>query len=167
MSRNGSIVRLAGGLAVAGALLACGGGDEASRAEGSRGVALAADAAQEVVVYKTPTCGCCASWVEHLEAAGFDVEVHDTSELWRVKAEAGVPGQLQSCHTARVGDYVIEGHVPADAIVRLLNEQPDVRGLAVPDMPIGSPGMEQGDRREPYDILTFDAEGRTEVYESR
>ncbi|MGH7539817.1 MAG: DUF411 domain-containing protein, partial [Gemmatimonadota bacterium] len=89
------------------------------------------------------------------------------NELARIKTEAGVPAQLQSCHTARVGDYVIEGHVPADAIARLLAEQPHVKGLAVPGMPVGSPGMEQGDRVEPYEILTFDAEGRTRVFEQR
>lgn len=162
-----SLGGLVGGLALAGALAACGGEDEAARAGGAPGTALAAEAPREVVVYRSPTCGCCAAWAEHLEAAGFEVEVRDTNDLGRVKAAAGVPARLQSCHTATVGDYVVEGHVPADAIVRLLNERPDVRGLAVPGMPIGSPGMEQGDRKDPYDILAFDEEGRTEVYDSR
>lgn len=118
-----------------------------------------------VTVYKSPACGCCESWVEHLRAAGFDVEVEDTNDLAAVKAEAGVPAGLQSCHTATVGDYVFEGHIPVEDIVSFLEEKPDARGLAVPGMPIGSPGMEQGDRVDPYDVILFDGSG-TRVYRS-
>jgi hypothetical protein len=118
-----------------------------------------------VKVYKSPSCGCCANWVEHMRAAGFDVEVEDTEQLASVKAEAGVPPQLQSCHTALIGDYVFEGHVPAAAIVRFLDEKPDLDGLAVPGMPVGSPGMEMGGRVDPFDVVAWNGV-ETSVYES-
>lgn len=120
-----------------------------------------------IKVYKSPTCGCCALWVDHMRAAGFELEVEDTDDMVGVKIEAGLPLQLQSCHTALVGDYVFEGHIPADVIARFLAEAPSTRGLAVPGMPIGSPGMEFGDRVDPYDVIRFDAAGNTSVYESR
>ncbi|PLY15792.1 MAG: CopG family transcriptional regulator [Sedimenticola sp.] len=122
--------------------------------------------AADIVVYKSPTCGCCKSWIEHLEANGFSVETHDRTNMSPVKAEFGVPTDLQSCHTAKVGDYVIEGHVPADLITRLLEEKPKVMGLAVPGMPMGSPGME-GNRKDPYDVVTFQANGSSRVYAKR
>jgi len=109
-------------------------------------------------IYKTPTCGCCADWVTHVEQAGFPTEVHDLATTMHVRAGYGVPIQFASCHTAVVGDYAIEGHVPADLIVRLLRERPDVRGLAVPGMPMGSPGME-GPYKEPYDVIAFGSQG--------
>ena len=114
-----------------------------------------------VQVFKTPTCGCCNNWVEHLEAAGFDVEVKDLPDLASVKTENGVPAELASCHTALVDGYVIEGHVPASDIERLLSDRPAVRGLAVPEMPLGSPGMEHPDpsRHQPYDVMSFGAGG--------
>ena len=104
----------------------------------------------------------------HLQANGFDVEAEDVSEseLLALKGTRGVTRELSSCHTAVLDDYVVEGHVPADVIRRLLDEKPDVAGLAVPGMPIGSPGME-GPNPEPYDILSFDREGRVTVYEHR
>ena len=120
-----------------------------------------------VTVYKDPTCGCCELWVDHLKAAGFAVTVRDTSDMASVKASFGVPEALGSCHTARAGSYTIEGHVPADLIRKLLAEKPVARGLAVPGMPIGSPGMEQGSRKDRYDVLLFDKTGRTTVYASR
>jgi hypothetical protein len=120
----------------------------------------------EVTVYKDPYCGCCNKWVEHLKAAGFAVTAHDAEDMSRIKTEAGVPAALESCHTAKVGGYVIEGHVPADDIKRLLAERPDAVGLAVPGMPIGSPGMEQGDTREPYDVILFRKDGTTTVFAS-
>ena len=122
--------------------------------------------AADVVVYKSPTCGCCNKWVTHLEKHGFRVETHDERNMSRIKSELGVPRYLHSCHTAKVGDYIVEGHVPADEITRLLSEKPGVRGLAVPGMPMGSPGME-GPRKDAYDILTFDEAGRTSVFASR
>ena len=119
-----------------------------------------------VTVYKSPTCGCCSAWVDHLRENGFAVEVHDTEDLVPVKRANGVRPELESCHTARVGDYVIEGHVPADLIAKLLTEHPDVAGLAVPGMPMGSPGME-GPTKEPYDVIAFRKDGGTSVYAHR
>jgi hypothetical protein len=120
-------------------------------------------------VYKTPTCGCCSKWVEHMRANGFDAKVHDLPDLSDIKAKLGVPAELGSCHTAQVGRYLIEGHIPADAVHRLLKERPTtVTGLAVPGMPLGSPGMEvPGGSVQPYLILTFDRKGQTTVYERR
>jgi hypothetical protein len=121
----------------------------------------------KMVVYKSPTCGCCTKWVEHVQAAGFQVEVHDTADVTPVKNEHGLPQHLASCHTALVDGYVIEGHVPADVIRRLLSERPQVTGIAVPGMPAGSPGMEMGSRKDPYDIIAFARDGKVSVYETR
>ena len=120
-----------------------------------------------IKVYKSPTCGCCALWVDHMREAGFQLDVEDTDDMIGIKLDAGLPLQLQSCHTAFVGDYVFEGHIPAEVFARFLAEAPSARGLAVPGMPIGSPGMEFGDRVDPYDVIQFDAEGNTSIYESR
>jgi hypothetical protein len=111
-----------------------------------------------VRVHKDPDCGCCNGWVTHLKQAGFAVAAIDTDRLSAVKARLGVPPELASCHTAEIGDYVIEGHVPAVAIDRLLAERPQAKGLAVPGMPIGSPGMEGGEP-ETYDVMLFGAAG--------
>ena len=119
----------------------------------------------EVVVYKTPYCGCCGGWAEHVEAHGYPVTTHDMSDLEVVKQTAGVPESLESCHTAIVDGYVIEGHVPAEAIDRLLSSRPPVKGLAVPGMPIGSPVMEGADP-EPYDVMSFDGNGEPSVFMS-
>src|SRR3989442_14641212 len=116
-----------------------------------------------VTVYKSPSCGCCAKWVERMRAAGFTVNVHDTDDLSEVMSSFGVPSALGSCHTASVGGYVIEGHVPADLVKRLLAEHPAVTGLAVPGMVAGSPGMEQG-RSQPYDVIAWDKQGHSSVY---
>ncbi len=118
-----------------------------------------------MTVWKSPWCGCCGHWVKHMEQAGYTVEVKDVEDLDAVKKLAGVPGDLQSCHTARVGDYTIEGHVPAADIERLLTERPKVDGLAVPGMPSGSPGMENGEK-DPYDVVTFTRSGETKVFSS-
>lgn len=121
-----------------------------------------------MVVYKTPTCGCCKNWVEHVQAAGFQVEVQDMPDVTPVKNEHGLPQHLASCHTAIVDGYVVEGHVPADVIRRLLSERPQVAGIAVPGMPMGSPGMEvPGGRKDPYDIIAFARNGTVSVYETR
>lgn len=111
-----------------------------------------------VTVYKSPTCGCCGDWVKHMRANGFQVEAHDVNDVSPMRRRYGVPGSLASCHTAVVGGYAIEGHVPAADIKRLLRERPKVVGLAVPGMVIGSPGMEQG-APQPYETLAFDAQG--------
>jgi hypothetical protein len=120
-------------------------------------------APQPVSVYKTPTCGCCGKWVEHLKANGFAPTVKDVQSTAEYRKQYGVPKQLQSCHTAVVGGYTIEGHVPATDIQRLLKHKPKAKGLAVPGMPLGSPGME-GARRDPYSVLLFDSDGRISVY---
>lgn len=117
-----------------------------------------------MTVYKSPTCGCCAKWIDHLEADGFMVEVRDVGNLGEIKQEMGVPRNMSSCHTGRIGDYVIEGHVPAEDIRRLLVERPDVHGLAVPGMPIGSPGMEQGGRQEAYKVYAFAPSGSSDIF---
>lgn len=123
--------------------------------------------ATEVTVYKSPTCDCCTSWIQHLRANGFTILARDLGDVGEVKAQLGVRPDLASCHTAVVDGYVIEGHVPADLIRRLLAERPAVKGLAVPGMPVGSPGMEQGDRKDPYTVFAFDENGRTTVYDRR
>ncbi len=122
----------------------------------------------EVTVYKSPACGCCDRWIEHLEANGFSVKAVEVDDVTPMRMHHGVPAALGSCHTAMVGGYIVEGHVPADVIQRLVQERPAVIGIAVPGMPIGSPGMEQeGSPAERYDVLTFDRAGRTTVFASR
>ena len=119
--------------------------------------------ATEITVYKSATCGCCKEWVKHLQANGFSVKAQDVSDLMSYKSANGVPTKLASCHTATVDGYVIEGHVPANDIKRLLKERPAVSGLVVPGMPIGSPGMEQVAHKDRYEVLTFDKQGKTGV----
>jgi hypothetical protein len=116
----------------------------------------------KVLVTKDPNCGCCGAWVDHMKAAGFPVEVVTTPQVNRVKARLGVPDDLASCHTAEAGGYVIEGHVPADAIKRLLAEKPQAKGLAVPGMPVGSPGMEvPGADPDTYEVVLFGPSGQS------
>ncbi|MAJ60138.1 MAG: hypothetical protein CBC48_09180 [bacterium TMED88] len=119
--------------------------------------------AEQIHVFKTPTCGCCVQWVEHLKAAGFDVKTTDLPDLTALKRSNGVPRAMAACHTALVGGYVIEGHVPASDIRRLLEDRPRLAGLAVPGMPIGSPGMEHPDprRHEVFDVMAFGAASET------
>jgi len=112
-----------------------------------------------MTVSKDPNCGCCGSWIDYLRADGFAVEVVERTDMDRIKSELGVPADLQSCHTARIGNYVIEGHVPADAIRRLLTEQPQATGLAVPGMPASAPGMDVPGARDSYDVVLFGAAG--------
>jgi hypothetical protein len=112
-----------------------------------------------VTVHKDPSCGCCTGWVKHLQQSGFVVATIETADLGPVKTRLGVPDDLAACHTAQIGGYVIEGHVPAVALRRLLDEKPSATGLAVPGMPIGSPGMEGGSA-EPYDVVMFGPAGR-------
>jgi hypothetical protein len=139
---------------------ACGQADAAPRA------AADVEGDQElptVLVYKSPTCGCCNGWVEHLQAAGFTVDARDVRDLMAVKRDGGVPAAMSSCHTAIVGGYVVEGHVPAEQVKRLLAEQPAVAGIAVPGMPIGSPGME-GPNPKPYEVYAFTHDGQADVF---
>jgi len=127
-------------------------------------VLVSAETERNIHVYKSPTCGCCTDWVKHLEENGFEVEVSEVDNVTPVKIEAGLTPALASCHTAFINDYVIEGHVPADDIKRLLSQAPQARGLSVPGMPAGSPGMEMGDRKDSYQVLLFNANGQTQVF---
>jgi hypothetical protein len=119
-------------------------------------------------VFKTATCGCCSKWVDHMKAAGFETRVQDVDDISAVKQKLGVATEISSCHTAQVDGYVIEGHVPAESVQRLLKERPKVAGLAVPGMPMGSPGMEvPGGQKDAYSVLAFEKDGKTSVYEKR
>ena len=126
-------------------------------------IATTQSSAPTIVVYKTPTCGCCTKWVAHLEANGFTVMAQNRDDLSPIRAQHGVPRQVLSCHTALVGSYVVEGHVPAADVQKLLREKPAIKGIAVPGMPMGSPGME-GPTVERYDTLAFTADGKTSVF---
>jgi len=121
--------------------------------------------AEEIMVYKTPTCGCCNKWVKHLRDEGFNVKTKDIDDLQPVKNQFGVQPRFQSCHTAKIGKYFIEGHVSGSDIKRLLKEKPDIKGLAVPGMPMGSPGME-GDRKDDYNVLAIDKNYNATIYSS-
>jgi len=118
----------------------------------------------EVTVYKSPSCGCCSDWVSHLRENDFHVTVESRMNVQPVKQELGVPPDLTACHTATVGGYVLEGHVPAEQVKRLLHDQPDVQGLTVPGMPVGSPGMERGSRVDPYAVHAFTLSGDTSTF---
>ena len=128
--------------------------------------ALAASSANQITVWKTPSCGCCHEWVAHLRKSGFEVTTHDVEDTTPVRQKLGLNARFASCHTARLGNYVLEGHVPAKELRRLLREQPKALGLAVPGMPMGSPGMEMGDTRDAYDVLLVMADGSSRVYQS-
>ena len=130
--------------------------------------ASAADTAASIEVWKSATCECCGAWVKHLEANGFTVKVNATEPgaLASLKRQTGIGDKLASCHTAMIDGYVIEGHVPATDIERLVVERPQAIGLAVPGMPVGSPGMEQGAEFEPYDVLLIKKDGSTETFAS-
>jgi hypothetical protein len=125
-----------------------------------------AQVATPIVVYKTPTCGCCVRWVDHMRQHGFKAKVTDLPSLDTVKQSAGVPANLQSCHTSTVGGYAIEGHVPADVVRKLLKEKPAIAGIAVPGMPMGSPGME-GAYKDKYNVVAFGKDGTQTVFASR
>ena len=128
------------------------------------GIPLVQGQTPEITVYKTATCGCCGVWVTHLRENKFTVKVVEVDSTAEHQSKYGVTTALRSCHTAIVGGYTIEGHVPATEIQRLLKEKPKAKGLAVPGMPVGSPGMEVGTRRDPYAVLLFDSAGKTTVY---
>lgn len=121
---------------------------------------VASAGSDQVTVYKSPWCGCCTGWVNHMRTNGFSVKVIEREDLSPVKSQYEVPKNLESCHTAEIDGYTIEGHVPASDIMRLLEERPNAKGLAVPGMPIGSPGMEQGNEKEPYPVVLFGEDGQ-------
>ena len=118
-----------------------------------------------MTIWKSPWCGCCTAWAQHMKDAGFRVEITEVEDLAPVKSKAGVPHQLQSCHTATVAGYTIEGHVPATDVKRLLAAKPAVAGLAVPGMPSGSPGMENG-HHDAYNVMSFTRDGKSTVFSS-
>ncbi len=121
-----------------------------------------------MTIYMSPTCGCCAKWVDHVKAAGFKTVVHEDEDMDTVKNSLGVPRDLRSCHTAQIEKYLIEGHVPAEDIASLLARKPDAAGLAAPGMPASSPGMAvPGQPHEAYDVLLFQRDGSTKVYARR
>lgn len=162
-------------IALSAALAACGRTDMALAATSPVQLAASApeaapkatrsDALPRMLVTKSPTCGCCGAWIEHMRHAGFEVDVHDTEDVHSVKEQLGVPFGKGSCHTAQVGGYFIEGHVPAQDVKRLLAEQPDAKGLAVPGMPMGSPGMEMPDGRiQPYVVELVAKDGSTSAF---
>lgn len=130
------------------------------------GIAMqAGKTAPKITMYRDPNCGCCSKWATAARAAGFDVTVSETSDIMGVKAKLGVPDTLMSCHTSVAGGYVIEGHVPLNAVKKLLSQKPKIRGIAVPGMPLGSPGMEvPGRAAQPFDVIAFDAAGNTRKF---
>jgi len=145
------------GLGLAAVLLLGGAGMLPARASGDLPV---------IKVFKSPSCGCCAKWIDRAKAAGFTVDVTNTDDLDVVKKQAGVPGRLQACHTALVDGYVVEGHVPLGAVKRLLKLRPKARGISVPGMPAGSPGMEYGNEREPFNVVLFGGSGSEKIFQS-
>ena len=136
-------------------------------AQSSRAKTQPSAPVKEVRTYKQVGCGCCELWAQHMRKAGFTVTVTEEPALDRIKREQSVPASMGSCHTSLVGGYVIEGHVPADVVQQLLTERPKVKGIVVPGMPIGSPGMEQGATKQRYSVFTFDAAGQTALYATR
>lgn len=153
------------GLAIAGlTITGCTAANETSSSLAVSAADAQAVLANELTVYRSPTCGCCGKWIEHAEAAGFTVKDEVTEDMTAIKAKYGVPQNLTSCHTTVVGGYVIEGHVPTKDVQRLLALQPDIAGIAVPGMPIGSPGMESGDYIEPYTVFSFNEAGEAVAF---
>lgn len=166
MSRKQRLITALAGLVLALSLgaIVFGRSDTSS---GSAARLAAAAGLPTVTVYKSPQCGCCAKWADHMAEAGFKVKVKNVGDMKSTKARFGIPPHLETCHTAVVGDYVVEGHVPASAVKRMLEEKLDVAGIVVPGMPVGSPGMEQGfpDNYDRYRVLTLGRDGSTAVYE--
>jgi len=117
-----------------------------------------------MTVYRSPSCGCCGVWIEHAKHHGFQITDITTDDMEAVKREHNIPRDLASCHTTIIDGYVMEGHIPVDDIKRFLKQTPNVVGLTVPGMPLGTPGMEAGDRKQPFDILAFDRNGQVQVF---
>ncbi|MDO9103638.1 MAG: DUF411 domain-containing protein [Methylovulum sp.] len=129
-------------------------------------VVAIADEAAEIVVYRSPTCSCCEKWLEHLQQNHFVIKDIVTNNIDAIKTKHGVTPELASCHTALIGGYVVEGHVPAGDIRALLKTKPEMTGIAVPGMPVGTPGMEMGERKDAYDVVSFDKQGHTRLFSS-
>lgn len=120
--------------------------------------------ALEMTVYRSPTCTCCGRWLEHMKQNGFLIKDIQTEDMDAIKRQHGVPDSLQSCHTALVGGYWVEGHVPAEDVKKLLRDKPAFAGISVPGMPVGTPGMEMGPRKDPYAVMQMDKSGNTSVF---
>ncbi|WP_009634455.1 DUF411 domain-containing protein [Synechocystis sp. PCC 7509] len=118
----------------------------------------------EAIMYRDPACTCCGSWMKHLQSQGFSVKNVPVADIFAFKHEQGVTDDLASCHTAIIDGYVVEGHVPGDDIKRLLAQKPDITGIAVPGMPVGTPGMEMGSKKDSYAVVSFDKQGQTKVF---
>ena len=155
-----------GGDASAAAAAATGTGEASGKGTMVARAATTIAPADTIEVWKDPGCGCCKNWIEHMEENGFAVIAHDTRDMTPVKQKHDVGADLMSCHTGSIRGYAIEGHVPADLIRKMLDEKPGIRGLAVPGMPMGSPGME-GAVKQKYDVIAFTADGKRTVYASR
>jgi hypothetical protein len=136
----------------------------AERTQGQAAPAPVPETPVEITVYRSPTCGCCGKWLEHMKKNGFIVKDIKTEEMDKIKQQYGVPKNLQSCHTGVVDGYVIEGHVPAADVRDLLKKRPDAAGLAVPGMTVGTPGMEMGGKKDPFDVVEFDKQGHARTF---
>lgn len=156
---------IGGGLAFGLVLLGC--SKESSGSTGSSGAQRATGSAgTKMTMYKDPNCGCCGKWADAARAAGFDVSIVPTPDIRSVKAKLGVPDELVSCHTTIAGKYVVEGHVPLNAVKRLLQQRPNIKGIAVPGMPLGSPGMEvPSGEKQPFKVLAFGGPGKISVFQ--
>ncbi|MEB3231185.1 MAG: DUF411 domain-containing protein [Leptolyngbyaceae bacterium] len=159
-----AIALITASLALSSCSLAQGSGDRPIAEAVDITMAQPAATDYEITVFRSPTCGCCGQWIEHMQAAGFTVKDEITQDMDAVKQQYGISSGLASCHTTVAGNYVIEGHVPAEDVQRLLAEAPDIAGIAVPGMPIGSPGMESGSYIEPYTVIAFSADGTNTVF---
>ena len=128
------------------------------------GIAQQEEKSINITVYRSPTCGCCKGWVEHLRNNHFNVTDIESNHMDQIKSQYDVPKQLSSCHTAIIDGYIIEGHVPAKDIKKLISTKSDIRGLSIPQMPVGTPGMEMGNRKDPFSVISFDKEGKTAIF---
>lgn len=161
MTRRDFLARTAAGLA----LSALGVRGLAASEWGATGRVAIRAGGTPITVYKSPTCGCCAKWVDHLRANGYTPTVHDQDDMDKIKDDMGVPKAVRSCHTALLGPYMIEGHVPASDLDGLMAKRPKIAGLAVPGMPGGTPGMaEPGAPADPYDVVSFTKDGKTALF---
>ena len=124
------------------------------------------DSSMDIVVYRSPTCGCCSKWLAHLKTHGFNVQDNVIEDVQKIKDQYGVSRSLASCHTALINGYIVEGHVPANDIKTMLRDKPEIKGLTVPGMVVGTPGMEMGGKKAPFRVLAFDKDGQTTVYKA-
>lgn len=129
-------------------------------------VLVSEDSSMDIVVYRSPTCGCCSKWLAHLETHGFNVQDNVIEDIQKIKDQYGVKRTLASCHTAIINGYIVEGHVPANDIKTMLRDKPDIKGLTVPGMVVGTPGMEMGNKKVPFKVFAFDKDGQATLYKA-